>query len=93
MHRGLDVWALSHLKSDRTSLDVRGNSLRKITLTNLFNMKFNLTKTLLAALLMSSAVYAETTYGNSVVYEAGTQLIQEALNVSNTSYDGGLQVQ
>lgn len=52
-------------------------------------MKFNLAKTLLAALLMSSAVYAETTYGNSVVYEAGTQLIQEALNVSNTSYDGG----
>ena len=52
-------------------------------------MKFNLTKSLLAALLMSSAVYAETTYGNSVVYEAGTQLIQETLNVSNTSYDGG----
>ena len=48
-------------------------------------MKFKLTKTLLAALLVSSAAYAETT----VVYEAGTQLIQETLNVSNTSYDGG----
>ena len=52
-------------------------------------MKLHLHKTLILAITASSAVYAETTYGNSVVYEAGTQLIQETLNVSNTSYDGG----
>ena len=40
------------------SPDVRGNSLRKITLTNLFNMKFKLPKALLAAMLVSSAAYA-----------------------------------